>query len=132
MRIPRPGAAAAWQQCSALPDSVPLIVDYFASALALAFAASHSDLDIDTQPMPLQLFIPLQLFLADLHSEVPLQELTPEQCTAAASAATDTPVSPDVKNIAAAAAIAAFDNLVICILEPSFVIRHGGIAVSCT
>jgi hypothetical protein len=59
--------------------------------------------------------MPLQLFFADLHSEVPLQELTPEQCTVAVSAATETPVSPEVKNMAAAAAIAAFDNLVICI-----------------
>jgi hypothetical protein len=50
---------------------------------------------------------------------VPLQELTPEQCVVAVSAATETPVSPDVKNKAAAAAIAAFDNLVICIMSPS-------------
>jgi hypothetical protein len=47
--------------------------------------------------------------------------LTPEQCTVAVSAATETPVSPDVKNMAAAAAIAAFDNLVICMMIPSFI-----------
>jgi len=35
--------------------------------------------------------MPLQLFFADLHSEVPLQELTPEQCTDAVSAATEIP-----------------------------------------
>jgi hypothetical protein len=50
---------------------------YFGASFAFAFAASHSDFDIDTQPCPLQLFMPLQLFLADLHSDVPLQELTP-------------------------------------------------------
>src|SRR5882757_6995381 len=76
---------------------------------------------METHPWPLQLFMPLQLFFADLHSEVPLQELTPEQCTVAVSAATEMPVSPDVKNIAAAAAIAAFDNLVICMMIPSFI-----------
>jgi len=86
---------------------------------ALAFAASHSAFDMETHPWPLQLFMPLQLFFADLHSDMPLQELTPEQCTFAVSAATETPVSPDVKNIAAVAAIAAFDNLVICIMNPS-------------
>jgi hypothetical protein len=75
---------------------------------------------METQPWPLQLFMPLQLFFADLHSEVPLQELTPEQCVVAVSAATETPASPEVKNIAAVAAIAAFDSLVICILIPSF------------
>jgi hypothetical protein len=85
----------------------------------LAFAASHSVFDMETHPWPLQLFMPLQLFFADLHSEVPLQELTPEQCTVAVSAATETPVSPDVKNMAAVAAIAAFDSLVICIVNPS-------------
>src|SRR5258708_6185735 len=83
---------------------------------ALAFAASHSVFDMETHPWPLQLFMPLQLFFDDLHSDVPLQELTPEQCTDAVSAATETPASPDVKNIAAAAAIASFDNLVICIV----------------
>ena len=85
----------------------------------LAFAASHSAFDMETHPWPLQLFMPLQLFFADLHSEVPLQELTPEQCVVAVSAATETPASPDVKNIAAVAAIAAFDNLVICMMNPS-------------
>jgi hypothetical protein len=64
----------------------------------------------------LQLFIPLQLFLADLHSDIPLQEFTPEQWIVAASAATDTVAKPDVNNIAAAAAIAALDTLVICMI----------------
>jgi hypothetical protein len=62
--------------------------------------------------------MPLQLFLDDLHSEVPLQELTPVQCTVALSAATDTVANPEVNNIAAAAAIAALDTLLICIFVP--------------
>jgi hypothetical protein len=64
----------------------------------------------------------LQLFFADLHSDVPLQELTPEHFTVPVSAATDTPVSPDVNNRAAAAANAALDTLLICIVDSSFVI----------
>jgi hypothetical protein len=76
----------------------------------------------------LQLFIPLQLFFADLHSEVPLQEFTPVQWTVAVSAATDTVASPEVNNIAAAAAIAALDTLVICMIESSIVIERSGIA----
>jgi hypothetical protein len=96
--------------------------------LAFALAASQSAFDIDTQPVPLQLFMPLQLFFADLHSDVPLQELTPEQCIFAASAATETPASPDENNIAAAAAIAALDNLFICIIVTSVVIKRSSIA----
>ncbi len=46
---------------------------------SLGFRGSHSALVMDTQPWPLQLFMPLQLFFADLHSDVPLQEFTPEQ-----------------------------------------------------
>jgi hypothetical protein len=107
MRLGKSGAASDGADCLLRP-----LLPYF----ALAFAASHSVFDMETQPWPLQLFMPLQLFFADLHSEVPLQELTPEQCTVAVSAATETPVSPDVKNMAAVAAIAAFDNLVICIV----------------
>jgi hypothetical protein len=76
----------------------------------------------------LQLFIPLQLFFADLHSDIPLQEFTPVQCMAAVSAATDTVASPEVNNIAAAAAIAALDTLVICMIEPSIVIERSDIA----
>jgi hypothetical protein len=93
-------------------------------------AASQSDFDSDTQPMPLQLFIPLQLFFADLHSDVPLQEFTPVQWTVAVavSAATDTLASPDVNNIAAAAAIVALDNLLICMIDTSIVIERSGIA----
>jgi hypothetical protein len=78
-------------------------------------AASQSVFDIDVQPLPLQLFCPLQLFFADLHSEVPLHELTPEHLTVALSAATVTPTSPEVNSIAAAAAIA---TLVICMIVP--------------
>src|SRR5580704_10316730 len=91
---------------------------YFAS-LAFALAASQSAFDIDTQPWPLQLFIPLQLFFADLHSDVPLQEFTPAQCTVAASAANEVAGTTDVNNIAAAAAIAALDSLLICMIESS-------------
>jgi hypothetical protein len=88
----------------------------------------HSAFVIDTQPVPLQLFMPLQLFFADLHSDVPLQELTPEQWTLAASAATDTEVSPALNNIAAAAAIAALDSLFICMIESSIVVERSDIA----
>jgi hypothetical protein len=99
-----------------------------ASAFALAFAASQSAFVIDTQPVPLQLFIPLQLFFADLHSEVPLQEFTPEQCIVAPSAAADTPANPEVNNIAAAAANAALDTLFICMIASSIVIQRSEIA----
>jgi len=113
--VARPGAKerpASWIK--------PRVAAYFAAAFALA--ASQSALDIDVQPVPLQLFMPLQLFFADLHSEVPLQEFTPEQCTFAASAATDTVAIPEVNSIAAAAAIAVLDSLVICMIESSIVI----------
>jgi hypothetical protein len=84
--------------------------------------------------MPLQLFIPLQLFFADLHSDIPLQEFTPVQWTVAValSAATDTLASPDVNNIAAAAAMAALDNLLICMMDSSIVIERSEIAASPT
>jgi hypothetical protein len=70
----------------------------------------------------------LQLFLAVLHSDVPLQEFTPVQWTVAASAATDTLASPELNNIAAEAAIAAVDNLLICILKSSIVMDRSDIA----
>src|ERR1700719_1150066 len=105
-----------WGKSGAASDGADCLLRPLLPYFVLAFAASHSVFDMETHPWPLQLFMPLQLFFDDLHSEVPLQELTPEQCTVAASAAPETPVSPDVKNIAAAAAIAAFDNLVICIV----------------
>jgi hypothetical protein len=77
---------------------------------------------MDTQPWPLQLFMPLQLFFADLHSDVPLQEFTPAQCeVGAASAANDTVGKAEVNSIAAAAAIAALDSLVICMIDSSIV-----------
>jgi hypothetical protein len=92
--------------------------NYFAAA-AFAFASLQSALDMDVQPWPLQLFIPLQLFFADLHSEVPLQEFTPAQCMVAASAANDAVGTTEENNIAAAAAIAALDSLLICMIESS-------------
>jgi hypothetical protein len=59
------------------PECFAGFFGYFAaSVFILALAASHPDIDSDTQPMPLQLFMPLHLFLADLHLEVPLQEFT--------------------------------------------------------
>jgi hypothetical protein len=91
-------------------------------------AASHSAWVIATQPVPLQLFMPLQLFFADLHSDVPLQEFTPEQCTLAASAATDTVANPELNNIAAAAASAVLDSLLTCMIESSIVIERSDIA----
>jgi hypothetical protein len=90
----------------------------------LALASSQAAFVIETQPVPLQLFMPLQLFFADLHSDVPLQEFTPVQCTVAASAATETVANPDENNIAAAAAIAAVDSLLICMFDSSFVIER--------
>jgi hypothetical protein len=74
--------------------------------------------------------MPLQLFFADLHSEVPLQEFTPVQCmvAAAASFAKVTEGSAEVNNIAAAAAIAALDSLFICIFKSSIVFGRSDIA----
>jgi hypothetical protein len=92
--------------------------NYFAAA-AFALASLQSAFDMDVQPWPLQLFIPLQLFFADLHSDVPLQEFTPAQCTVAASAANEVAGTTEVNNIAAAAAIAALDSLLICMIESS-------------
>jgi hypothetical protein len=61
--------------------------------------------------------MPLQLFFADLHSDVPLQEFTPVQCMVAASAANVTLGNAEVNNIAAAAASAALDTLLICMID---------------
>jgi len=95
-------------------------------------ASVHADFDMDTQPVPLQLFMPLQLFFADLHSDVPLQEFTPSQCTvagvAAVSAANDTVGKAEVNNIAAAPASAALDSFVICMIESSIVVERSDIA----
>ena len=55
----------------------------------------------------------MQLFFALEHSEDPLQELTPEQCTLAISAAKEVLARPDVIIIAAAAAKAEPVNLFI-------------------
>jgi hypothetical protein len=97
---------------------------YFAaSAFILAFASVQSDFDISLKPVPLQLFMPLQLFLADLQSDMPLQEFTPVQCMVAASAATDMVANPEVNNIAAAAAMVALDSLLICMIVSSIVIE---------
>ncbi|HEX3395669.1 MAG TPA: hypothetical protein VHS76_03140 [Steroidobacteraceae bacterium] len=68
-----------------------------------------------TKPWPLQLFMPLQLFFADLHSEVPLQEFTPWHFTVAASAANAVVLIAVVNSMAAAAAMAALDSLMLCI-----------------
>jgi hypothetical protein len=100
---------------------------YFA-ALALAWAAVQASLVMETKPSPLQLFMPLQLFFADLHSEVPLQEFTPVHLTVAASAANDVVAIPEVNSMAAAVAMAALDSLLICILKSSIVIERSGIA----
>jgi len=70
----------------------------------------------------------LQLFFADLHSEVPLQEFTPVHFTVAASAANAVVLIAEVNSMAAAAAMAALDILLICIFEPSLVIERSGIA----
>jgi hypothetical protein len=72
--------------------------------------------------------MPLQLFFDDLHSDVPLQEFTPAQCMVAASAANDTVGKAEVNNIAAAAAIAALDSLLICMIESSIVFKRSDIA----
>jgi hypothetical protein len=74
--------------------------------------------------------MPLQLFFADLHSEVPLQEFTPVQCmvAAAASFANDTLGKAEVNNMAAAAASAALETLLICMIESSIVIERSDIA----
>jgi hypothetical protein len=100
------------------PDPILHPYNYFAAA-AFAFASLQSDFDMDVQPWPLQLFMPLQLFFADLHSEVPLQEFTPAQCMVAASAANEAVGTMEVNSIAAAAAIAALDSLLICMIESS-------------
>jgi hypothetical protein len=72
----------------------------------------------------------LQLFFADLHSDVPLQEFTPWQCmvAAAASSANETLGTAEANNIAAAAASAALDTLFICMIEPSIVLERSDIA----
>jgi hypothetical protein len=72
--------------------------------------------------------MPLQLFLADLQSDMPLQEFTPEQCMVAASAAKDAVGTAAVNNIAAAAAMAALDTLLICMIDSSIVIERSDIA----
>jgi hypothetical protein len=70
--------------------------------------------------------MPLQLFFADLHSEVPLQEFTPAQCIFASSPAIATLAKPDVNNTAAAAAIAALESFFM--IETSIVFERSGIA----
>jgi acyl-coenzyme A thioesterase PaaI-like protein len=102
---------------------------YFAASdFILALASVHSDLVISLKPVPLQLFMPLQLFLADLQSDMPLQEFTPEQCMVAASAAKDAVGTATVNNIAAAAAMAALDTLLMCMIDSSIVIERSDIA----
>jgi hypothetical protein len=91
--------------------------------LAFALASAQADFVMDTQPAPLQLFWPLQLFFADLHSEVPLHEFTPLQCTVASSAAKLVLVTAVENSIAAAAAMAALDVLLICMVQSSWFFR---------
>jgi hypothetical protein len=67
--------------------------------------------------------MPLQLFFADLHSDIPLQEFTPVHFTVAASAANAVVLIAEVNSMAAAAAMAALDILLICIFEPSVIER---------
>jgi hypothetical protein len=98
------------------------------SVFAFAFAAAQASFVMDTKPCPLQLFMPLQLFFADLHSEVPLQEFTPLHFTVAASAANAVVLIAEVNSIAAAAAMAALDSLLICIFDSSIVLERSGIA----
>ena len=111
----------------ATPGLLQRVSAYFA-ALALALASSQACLLMDTKPWPLQLFMPLQLFFADLHSDVPLQEFTPVHLTVAASAAKAVVVIPEVNSMAAAAAMAALDSLLICIFDSSIVMERSGIA----
>jgi hypothetical protein len=73
----RAAKAGAGRLAAPDPDFSPRTA--YLSVFDFALAASQSDFDIDTQPVPLQLFMPLQLFFADLHSDVPLQEFTPIQ-----------------------------------------------------
>jgi hypothetical protein len=91
-------------------------------AAAFDFASLQSAFDMDVQPWPLQLFMPLQLFFAPLHSDMPLQEFTPAQWTLAASAANDAVGNAEVNSIAAAAAIVALDSLLICMIKSSVVL----------
>jgi hypothetical protein len=76
--------------------------------------------------------MPLQLFFADLHSEVPLQELTPSHFTVAASAANAVVLMTEVNSMAAAAAMATLDSLLLCIFDSSIVIERSGIAAHVT
>jgi hypothetical protein len=80
----------------------------------------------------LQLFWPLQLFFADLQSEVPLHEFTPLQCMVASSAAKLVVVIAVENSIAAAAAMAALDVLLICMVESSLVFSRSDIAAQYT
>jgi hypothetical protein len=89
----------------------------------LALASVHSDFVISLKPVPLQLFMPLQLFFADLQSDIPLQEFTPAQCMVAASAANDAVGTATVNIIAAAAAMAALETLLICMIDSSIVMN---------
>jgi hypothetical protein len=59
--------------------------------------------------------MPLQLFFADLHSDVPLQEFTPWHFTVAASAANAVVLIAEVNSMAAAAAMATLDSFWLCI-----------------
>eukprot|EP01136_Pigoraptor_vietnamica_P037537 Opistho-1_new@105621 len=91
LRIGRADAQAAW----------PIRLGYLATVPP---ASVHSFADfLLTQPWPLQVFWPLQALLAVLHSDVPLQLLTPAQCTEPLSAACTVVLTVPMANRAAAA-----------------------------
>ena len=71
-------------------------------------------LDLLTQPWPLQAFMPLQSFLAVMHSEVPLQLLTPTQCTAMSAAKLAGAVNAPMEKMAAAAVANAIPVVLCC------------------
>src|SRR6266446_6277783 len=62
---------------------------------------------IDIHPWPLQAFCPLHPFLADAHSLLPLQELTPAHCTLASFVSAATTATVLLRNNPAAATASA-------------------------
>ncbi|HME40162.1 MAG TPA: hypothetical protein VKG63_14500 [Steroidobacteraceae bacterium] len=72
-------ALGAQIQGRALENARPHKRPYYFAAAGLPLAAAHASFVIDVQPVPLQLFMPLQLFFADLHSDIPLHEFAPTQ-----------------------------------------------------
>src|SRR5712692_1634346 len=62
---------------------------------------------IDIHPWPLQAFCPLHPFLADEHSLLPLQALTPAHCTLASFVSAATTAAVPLRNSPAAATASA-------------------------